>query len=210
MVSYEPPAQPRRGGNQEEDRKHDDEGGGDGEHQESPGDAGFIREVLEQVRDGQEGPDDEGQYQQEGTIDDPLDDDGGQRRALVHSFFVAEEECPDQLAQPDRQEVVGHVSDGNDGEEATDRDALHRVEEETPPDGPEEESDEVGQDARDEPPVVGALEGVRGLPEVDLPEEEGQEAGAEDDAEPEPSALQHAALLFRPRLSRARRGTSPV
>ena len=80
------------------------------------------------------------------------------------------------------------------GIESRGRDALDRPHEVLPADGPHPEPGEVDRKRGEDPPVVGFLEGLLYLGKVGAADEQPDEDGADEDADPEAAALEQVEL----------------
>ncbi len=111
----------------------------------------------------------------------------------MDALFPPEDVGPQDFPQPEWEDVVAHVTDDDDGEEASGGDRFAPPQEELPPPGTKPDGDEIDHHAGDEPDVPGRLQCIPDLPQVEVPEGEPQKEEAQDEADEEngPAPFDH-------------------
>ena len=129
------------------------------------------------------------------AVEEPLDGDGGQRRRLAHAVALLQHPRPHQLADPQREDVVGGVADDHDREDVAGRDVVHRAQQHVPAVGADDDPGIEEDERQRQPAPVDPGERVADLRRI-LPAE-GEEEEDEADRQADPDARRAKGRLAR-------------
>ena len=119
------------------------------------------------------------------SVEKPVDHQGGEDRRRLQPLTPGQHIGPHELAQPGREEVVGHIADDGGRIERSERDRFFGDQQIMPTHRPQEIADKGEHHRQRYIAVIHNPQGSGQLVKIDLPEKQRHEEDTDADPQPE-------------------------